>query len=149
MLAFLGFVFSLIIGIKLTLFVVHLLLSKVGRNIGCFTKWIPYKCDYALIVGASGAIGQEYAREFASMGFNLLLIAKNNEKMKKLAQDLKANYQIKEVKLSWLTLQILNTFFVQIKVVAVDFSHPESVDAVKDALNRAGPIAALVNCMGI
>ena len=97
MLAFLGFVFSLIIGIKLTLFLVHLLLAKYGRNIGCGTKWIPDKDEFAVIVEASGGVGSEYAREFASMGYNLVLIARNFDKMKKLAQDLKDKYQTKEV----------------------------------------------------
>ena len=76
---------------------VHLLLAKFGRNIGLGTKWTPDKGEYAMIVGASGAVGSEYAREFASMGFNLLLISRNAAKLEKLAAEFKEKYKIKDV----------------------------------------------------
>lgn len=97
MLQFLGFVFSLIIGIKLTLFGLHLLLAKFGRDLGVGTKWSSDKSEYVIIAGASGAIGSEYAKEFASIGFSLMLISRNGEKMKKLAAELKDKYHLADV----------------------------------------------------
>lgn len=97
MYGFIGYIFSIIIGIKLFLFLVHMLFAKFGRNLGLGTKWYPDKGEYAMIVGASGAVGSEYAREFASMGFNLLLISRNADKLGKLAAEFKEKYQIKDV----------------------------------------------------
>lgn len=97
MYAFIGHILSIIIGIKLLLFLMHLLFAKFGRNVGLGTKWTPDKGEFAMVVGASGAVGSEYAREFASMGFNLLLISRNAAKLGKLAAEFKEKYQIKDV----------------------------------------------------
>src|SRR5437764_1135219 len=48
----------------------------------------------ALITGASGGIGEALARVFAGEGFNLVLVARGQESMQKLAGELKAKNKI-------------------------------------------------------
>ena len=47
-----------------------------------------------LITGASSGIGKEFARAFAKRGFDLILVARNLDKLKELRQELKKDRQI-------------------------------------------------------
>jgi len=49
---------------------------------------------YALITGASSGIGYELALLFAKNGHNLILVARQENKLLQLADDLKTNYKI-------------------------------------------------------
>lgn len=49
----------------------------------------------ALITGASGGIGYEFAKIAASKGYNLVLVARSKEKLEKLRDELKEKYPIK------------------------------------------------------
>lgn len=49
---------------------------------------------YALITGASGGIGLELARVFASKGHNLILVARSTEKLETLKEELEKQYSI-------------------------------------------------------
>jgi uncharacterized protein len=49
---------------------------------------------YSLITGASSGIGECFARKLAFQGENLLLVARSDDKLKSLATELKAAYQI-------------------------------------------------------
>ena len=51
--------------------------------------------NYALITGASSGIGYELALLFAKNGHNLILVARQENKLIQLADDLKKNYLIK------------------------------------------------------
>lgn len=46
----------------------------------------------ALITGASGGMGYEFARLFAQDGYNLVLVARNEENLKKIAAELEDKY---------------------------------------------------------
>lgn len=48
----------------------------------------------ALITGASSGIGRDMARVFASKGYHLVLVARNEEQLKELAKELKQTNQI-------------------------------------------------------
>jgi uncharacterized protein len=48
-----------------------------------------------LITGASSGIGEAFARELASRNNNLVLVARSQEKLEKLAAELNSTYQIK------------------------------------------------------
>lgn len=56
--------------------------------------------SYALITGASGGIGLSLATELAKLKVNLLLVARSEDKLKSLAENLSATYQVKAEYLS-------------------------------------------------
>lgn len=49
----------------------------------------------ALITGASGGIGLEFARIHASKGDNLVLVARNSDKLNEVKKELETNYKVK------------------------------------------------------
>ncbi len=49
---------------------------------------------YALITGASAGIGKEFAHQLAQKGWNLLLVARREEILKELSEQLKQDYKI-------------------------------------------------------
>lgn len=53
-----------------------------------------------LITGASSGIGRDMAREFAKKGYELILVAKNEEKLLQVKKELNANVQIISMDLS-------------------------------------------------
>jgi short-subunit dehydrogenase len=86
----------------------------------------------ALVTGASGGIGEELARLFAADGHDLVLVARSEEKLKLLAEELGAKHN------------------VAARVVASDLSRPEAPREIFDALEREGVrVDALVNNAGI
>ena len=51
---------------------------------------------WALVTGASGGIGRELARAFASRGYDLILAARNEEALAALAQELGAAHCLED-----------------------------------------------------
>jgi short-subunit dehydrogenase len=86
----------------------------------------------ALVTGASGGIGEELARLFAADGHDLVLVARSEEKLKRLAEELGAKHSVRA------------------RVVPSDLSRPEAPREIFDALEREGVrVDALVNNAGI
>lgn len=50
--------------------------------------------DYALITGASSGIGKEFAKQIASKGLNLVLVARRKDRLDKLATKLQEQHSI-------------------------------------------------------
>lgn len=50
-----------------------------------------------LITGASNGFGMEFARLFAKDGYNLILVARSTERMKKLGYQLQDEHQLQKV----------------------------------------------------
>lgn len=85
----------------------------------------------ALITGASGGIGYEFARVFARNGYNLVLVARSEEKLNKLAGELGREHQISA------------------KVLARDLSQPAAPDEIYAQLQQeAMAVDVLVNNAG-
>lgn len=85
--------------------------------------------SWALITGASSGIGFEFAKQLASHGMNLVLVARREHKLNELAQTLVKKHG------------------VEIKVAPVDLTRPNfltEILAVTDELE----IGLLVNCAG-
>lgn len=88
----------------------------------------------ALITGASGGLGREFARVFAEHGFDLVLVARRQDRLSRLAQDLGERYG------------------VAVRVVAADLATSAGLVALTDFtadLARQGVVVdALVNNAG-
>ena len=60
-------------------------------------KSVNYTEEYganALIVGASATIGEQFARQLAAKGMNVYLVARNENKLRKIADDIHAQYKV-------------------------------------------------------
>jgi hypothetical protein len=53
--------------------------------------------NWALVTGASSGIGEEFARRFASLGLNLILVARRKERLEKLSEELCNKFKIKVI----------------------------------------------------
>jgi short-subunit dehydrogenase len=88
--------------------------------------------ETALITGASSGIGFELARCFAADGIDLVLVARNLERLRHTAETLEARHRIR------------------ITTVAADLSRPEAPDEIRDAAeSREIAIDYLVNNAGV
>ena len=87
---------------------------------------------WALVTGASGGIGRELARAFASRGYDLILTARNEEALAALAQEFGAAHAVRA------------------KTMAVDLGVPGAAEAMAVAIERAGvAVEILVNNAGV
>ncbi len=85
-----------------------------------------------LITGASSGIGEALAKEFAAGGYDLILVARSEDKLKKLARDLRARYS------------------VRVRVEPADLSIPGAAATLAVKLKQARlPLTALVNNAGV
>ena len=84
-----------------------------------------------LITGASSGIGMEFADVFASNGFDVVLTARSEEKLKSIARDIEFNYP------------------VNADVIPADLSTAEGVDILYNTVKQRGiRIDQLVNNAG-
>lgn len=85
----------------------------------------------ALITGASAGIGLAFAKEFAAKGFDVVLVARREEKLQEIAAEIKAQYG------------------AMAYVVAADLADPESPQIIFDTLEKKGiTVDALINNAG-
>lgn len=90
----------------------------------------PNKDKVALITGPSSGMGEAYARELASQGYNLVLVARREERLSALSTELQTNHPIKaEVLVADLTRES------DIQRVETKISNLEHVDIL---INNAG-----------
>lgn len=86
----------------------------------------------ALITGASAGIGQALGERFAKAGHDVVLVARSEDKLKEVAQQLSAQYAVK----AW--------------VVPLDLGEPDAAAKLFAKLKRARrPIDIVVNCAGV
>ena len=84
-----------------------------------------------LVTGASSGIGAAFAREFARHGWDLALVARREEKLKDLAEELKAQFGVDSL------------------VIAADLSHPGAPQGIVEEIEKAGrTVDGLVNNAG-
>ncbi len=79
----------------------------------------------ALVTGASSGLGEEFARQLAERGYDLVIVARRKDRLQKLAAELGGN----------------------VEVLEADLTQPAGVDAVGSRLAR-GDIDMLVNNAG-
>ena len=84
-----------------------------------------------LVTGASSGIGAAFAREFASRGWDLALVARRTERLADLAEEMKARYGVDSL------------------IIAADLSEPEAPETIVSEIEAAGRrIDGLVNNAG-
>lgn len=87
---------------------------------------------FALITGASSGIGEALARCFAAEGFDVLLVARSADKLRRLAETINED------------------FGVQAATMALDLTRPSSVDRLLMRVKQKNyPMRVLVNCAGV
>jgi short-subunit dehydrogenase len=85
--------------------------------------------EYALITGASAGIGYELAKLFAADRFNLVLVARNEGRLRDFAEELR------------------NAHGIEVIIVAKDLSSSTAPEEIFDALGST-PVSVLVNNAG-
>ena len=84
-----------------------------------------------LITGASSGIGEEFARRYAAQKQDLVLVARSQDKLNKLAEEFTSQHGIR------------------VTVFALDLSEPDAAERLWEETNRAGlEIDVLVNNAG-
>ncbi len=87
----------------------------------------------ALVTGASGGIGEQFARQLAARGVNLVLVARSEHRLRTLAEELQTNHP-----------------GIRATVLAADLSRPDAADSLADDLQATGTtIDLLINNAGI
>ncbi|MBK9236709.1 MAG: SDR family oxidoreductase [Rhodoferax sp.] len=86
----------------------------------------------ALVTGASSGIGEALTHCFAQAGHDLVLVARSADKLRTLAAQLKARYQVATL------------------VMPTDLASPEAAQRLANSLQRRNKVPdVLVNCAGV
>ena len=89
------------------------------------------KRPLALITGASSGIGLSFSRELATRGYDLILVARREDRLKSVAADLS------------------NQYGVECRIEVVDLANPDAVKPLVDRLLSDGlEIEVLINNAG-
>lgn len=86
--------------------------------------------DVAIVTGASSGIGKVYADRLAARGYDLVLVARREQRLRDIAADLRQRHSI------------------QVEVQVADLSRPEGTAAVVDRLSSDPSVSVLVNNAG-
>ncbi|KAH3668726.1 hypothetical protein OGAPHI_002480 [Ogataea philodendri] len=96
-----------------------------------YSKFGAKKGAWAVITGASEGIGQEFAKQLASRGLNVVLVSRTQAKLEEIATEIESKYK------------------VQTRVVAADCSKntPELYASLYKAIEEL-PVSVLINNVG-
>ena len=88
--------------------------------------------NYALITGASAGLGAEFARQLADRGHNLVLVARREDRLRELADDL------------------VTACKVEVEIIAADLSEPSAPEMIEAQCRERGlDIDWLINNAGV
>lgn len=87
--------------------------------------------DWALVTGASGGIGESFARLFAKHGVNLILVARSTDALEVIKQEIENKYQL------------------EAQVIVADLSKIQEVERVAETIQNNGwQVSYLINNAG-
>ncbi|HME51506.1 MAG TPA: SDR family oxidoreductase [Candidatus Lokiarchaeia archaeon] len=93
-----------------------------------FMKW--NDPQEALITGASSGIGAEFARQLASQGFNLVLVARRKKKLDEIAKELES------------------TNGIHVTAITADLSNIDGIDRIANGIEGMNTLDVLINNAG-
>lgn len=85
---------------------------------------------YALITGASSGIGEAFATKLAEQGFNILLVARREDKLRSLSNILSEKYSI------------------EVKIIVADLSNQDNINHVAKSIVDLGNVDIVINNAG-
>ena len=88
------------------------------------------KTKTALITGASSGIGAAFARELAARGYDLILVARRQERLEKLTRELNERYGIEAA------------------VLVADLATEQGMTSVEERIRLTEPLTILINNAG-
>lgn len=106
------------------------LLARRGGRGRVYIPLPPGRVATALITGASSGIGAEFARQLAAGGYTPILVARRQERLEEVADNLAQRYGI------------------QSQILAADLSEDAGVAAVVERIRELGDLTVLVNNAG-
>lgn len=106
---------------------------KLGHMLGFGERFQPKDDSWAVITGATDGIGLAYANEFIRKGYNLLIIARSQDKLDAVKQE----------------LENCNKFKKQILLHKSDFSKLDIYEGIEKALSKLPRIDVLINNVGV
>lgn len=107
--------------------------SFLGDALGFGVKWHPSPTTWAVITGATDGIGKAYAKRFAKMGYNLVIISRSEDKLKATKEEIMSKYKSCN----------------DVRTVAADLSRSDVYDKIAAVLSGLDDIHILVNNVGI
>lgn len=84
---------------------------------------------WAIVTGASSGIGREFCIQLAALGFNLVMVARREDRLQQLHEKLNSD------------------FGIQTEIAAVDLSASDFIEKITPK-TKALPVGLLVNCAG-
>jgi len=88
--------------------------------------------DWAIVTGCTQGIGRAYTEELAKMKMNLILVSRNQEKLRALANELEEKYEI------------------EARTVQIDFAKPSNeISNILEDVLRYKDLGVLVNNVGV
>lgn len=85
----------------------------------------------ALVTGASSGIGVAYANQLACRGYNLVLVARREERLQKLAVEIKQKYSR------------------NVEVIVADLANPTNLEWICNCVRDIDQLDLIVNCAGL
>lgn len=106
---------------------------RLGHMLGFGEKFNAKENSWAIITGSTDGIGLAYAHEFIKKGYNLLLIARNQDKLKAVKEELEQKNSKKR----------------EIRLYKADFSKLNIYDGIEAEVKKLPQVDVLINNVGM
>ncbi|VDP66727.1 unnamed protein product [Schistosoma mattheei] len=104
---------------------------SIGRTLFSKRKNLKQSGEWAIVTGATDGIAKPYAEELAKDGLNTMLISRNSEKLKSVANEIESSCHVKT------------------RIVVADFTQNNIYESIENEISKLSSIACLVNNVGM